>query len=1310
VHALEITDAKFTWGGGDVKYYSNNIPLMVNLEITFQTDTLNQVILDISDMNNLYENSPITEHYNAIDITKLTCTTNDNTHTCNLNNLILKKTNPQTEIKARVNQQITTKNITLQETTANPNATFIGTNNCYENKCYIKSGQNFITIKLANSDAGFSRGRVGVRVGQIRTSVTSCNDNECLASINIQCQDGQEIQARIDNYAPGIISRDDAGRPITSENFQLICDSNPPEIRQIWTIQARELGVTDITETFRVQANITDTVSPKIEMNIIGTNIGSNNVTGECVLREGLFRCSGSIKAQVPERGLYDVPVIFKDVAGNEIQEIMQVELVEVVAEDTPNFWQVGQITQSLTNIEYRNMATGRTIFIEAPLEGNADLLNMRMSNFKCTPTIENVTGLRNQISDARLIKTDLDEKKAYIRVDLKEAGFSTTAENLYTRFENLEFQCGLDLISKKDGFFYTTPEQKNFTLKITITEGSNLDRYIFETVQERTERLEKSITTWNNVETFFNQAGTICNILVGSDTTQTGLAVTQQALAATGVGIATLNALKATGELLEGLNIGLETAGIVKVCEFLACNSTMMDKAYGKFSNSLFGEQDILNLEPVSQKLGIPKAKLFDPYKSEVIAGISMCIPAIIYHQRIRQDIECTYLECITEDVVRYGVSPEQCAYNREYSSCLHTSGNIFYAMPYTAAYSELTSDIYDVITDPLALIGGATLGACALAPAETLSHSICVLINKAMSLPAHYTRMKGVIESFTKIGDTTSASCSNLQLRGYMGRSRTNWDNYVLTQSFGTTEISQADKLKEQHNIRGTGFVLRCEGNDCRIINPTTRETVALVRSDDDNNIVYYDGSGQSWASIQTQDMAQANRDVEQQGIANYEDTQNDLIEHVNVLQGLNSFNIEIVDVNLDNVLIDLTILDMNKPADRAALERIIRDLEMEDIDLEGVVTISDLDKLILGHGDDIQGNAASYYDTYLDRLREESETAHEYAVQAAEIRRQMAALTDSYDSYNSVTSDLFDEIKGMGFSDRRQPWREVDGDIQKSITTYLNSIIDGINDPDDPLQSAAQEILNAMGDDDFSMSANDIRGELNGVIKDTRGKLRANAGKIARSELMAKWSLEYDLASDISRIRNGIRGMKLIGDLLGIDIMLRDNGFSRFVKTASQPEKLFCDAIYPVNRRLPGEGGDGSITTKTATSIRQGAYILARKSPLQTPPDEEPYYDYWIEGGIRPQADGLQFKIHIYDTRGTKEDITSMFIRSGDAVAGINTPVRFGGLGTPRHFKSEKEYTKACIYFDTRRLSDYFYSVNLRGQELCQTFVGE
>jgi hypothetical protein len=439
-------------GGSPVIYYSSGSPITVNLRVKVFTDDLSGVVFDVSDLNEGYQYASFTANYDALDVSRASCTLEGGAFSCFFRNLVLRKSSSLVEIVASKGGVISSTNITLQRTNANPTVTFIGTEGCHEGICYARSGFNLVSLKFQDSDAGFSRGMISFGTGTQIGNVIGCTDNSCNGSINIACQDGREFRFSLAPYR-GAPSADDAGIAITGPSFPLICDSTPPVIQNVRVAPARDVGVTVVGETFRVVANVTEATSPVVSMKVLGDSVNSDNVTGTCVLRNRVFQCSASVSAAVSSRGSYDVPVVFSDLAGNEVTEIVSVELVEIQRDDAPNFWRSGTVVQSSDSMNVRNLGVERTFFVEVPLIGGADLLNARSRSGSCVPVEENKTGNRGDISKFDVLNFDKNSNKVYLRMGLRPTGLQNV-EHRYSKFNKLEYSCEIEVQSKFGGFF----------------------------------------------------------------------------------------------------------------------------------------------------------------------------------------------------------------------------------------------------------------------------------------------------------------------------------------------------------------------------------------------------------------------------------------------------------------------------------------------------------------------------------------------------------------------------------------------------------------------------------------------------------------------------------------------------------------------------------------------------------------------------------------------------------------------------------------------------------------------------------------
>ena len=149
-----------------------------------------------------------------------------------------------------------------------------------------------------------------------------------------------------------------------------------------------------------------------------------------------------------------------------------------------------------------------------------------------------------------------------------------------------------------------------------------------------------------------------------------------------------------------------------------------------------------------------------YRPQNSLIVSLASFCLPGIVYNLEKWSTIDCEYIRCLKFDVPG-GLPPQECQRDHSYQKCKFVTGEIFNAIPYTAVYQGMMTEVKNVISSPYAL---ATL-VVAMFPCDTLKSSgsgFCRLpnalkfINKILSVirdtKAVASSFKGLKDNFKK------------------------------------------------------------------------------------------------------------------------------------------------------------------------------------------------------------------------------------------------------------------------------------------------------------------------------------------------------------------------------------------------------------------------------------------------------------------------------------------------------------------------------------------------------------------------------
>ena len=1323
--SLEISDLSFTAAGSEVTHYSRGNLIIVHLEFSANASNL---VVDASGVNEAFGYDSNIANYNSI---APNCVEENGVFNCRINNLRLLKNDGDGVFEFYFRRQgvIVQENVSLQLATSTPRVSSFTSNQCHDGTCYVSSGINNLSVVLENSDVGFSRGNVRARIGQSTALLSDCEDFTCrgFTSASFSCADGSSITARIDNQR----SWDDAGMRVSpSEVGEFICDSSPPVVEFIGVDESSDLGITRVSDSFTIRANVSEDVSPVVEMKVIGDPVNSANLSRECVDRDGVFVCSIDVTSFVSEKGVYEIPVIFSDLAGNEVHSSVSVDIVEVQSDEVPDFWSVGNVNQQADSLTIRNLAYSRDIFLEVELIGDADLVSVDISNFRCLPVVENETGRRGDVSNLRLLDVNKESNVAYLRLTLRGAGLTIRDDHRYADYDTLEFNCGLDLRSVDLGYFYAIPEQKNFTVKFDLEEGYTLDEKIYETIDAVNERVERTDRRLDGLEQSLNMIQDLCRATHSADTARGALGATQAAAEASVVGAP-------LGQTLQPVTAGLdETYGTlaelgVPVCEAIACESSWVDSFYSD-TIGLGDLRETLRVDDIASNLSMSSRELFNPYKSEYVAVATMCLPAFVYHRRVAQGIECNYALCLNEGVSTMGLSVEHCERNRGYDHCIRTAGNVLYALPFTNMFTNAAQDVQNMIRDPAALLGGAIPYACRLLSTGSASaHGACVVAQTAMSLPVQYQRIRSTVDQLMMgfgMSDDVKDRCSPA-LTGAIGMIQRNWEMDAQREGFGYGRETFLDEYEPTEMPLGDGGDrAMCTGNTCYIYDGddqligrtimTSEDTVDIGRQ-----LLVYGPEGNQMGYVldsrydSLTDLAGERREILDQF---YIDTSmrmgaiRDELENTD-WEGVDGVRKEA----LQNAFDDLDALDSYDPVYIGVLSAI--QYELEETDWEALDSgtrerlENELDELNnfldeaeanLGSMPDEMGflglladnNAEDimkeYINEYYAAYYAENEVAYDYAVRAAEIRWEKARRLTNEQNRRDELQPVFDVLDN--YAGRRDSLNDLDWNIISRETGYSEEFIRELlddNNIDDIDDLNRRQLRRAMNDEITEGSRSWFGEAMDGI-------------KIAFNEYMAEQAERYESMSSFGRMREGALGLSIAADIVGIDNReWRDDTamgqLAMSLDYVTEPERAFCDDSFnePV---APPAGASGSITTRAGGGTRPGAFIAARRT---SSPDELGFYDYWIQGGVEAQLEGLRFRLVAYDSSGREHDYTNNVAGDDILISGANTRVSFGGFSNPSDFSSERVYEKFCIEFETNRLSDYFHAVSVRDNRLCQ-----
>lgn len=1321
VLALDVSGANFSWGGVPVEYFSSNVPLVVDLNFVLGVDSLDGVVLDVSDINNRFEMSSLTSGYGSVDIARAFCSSIEGGFSCVLRNLVLRKDSSDSTIvfkKGAVSESVI---ISLTESVDNPRVVFIGSEHCVEGVCFVRSARNNISIKFEGSQAGFNRGLIGARLGSESVSFR-CEGSQCSGVATISCVDNQRLVATL-TPVRGTPSRDDAGRNVINDNFEFICDSAPPEVLDHWAGTSRDIGVSLVSESFTVFANVSDSVSPFVFLDVDASSLNAGNVSGNCVNNGGgLFDCSASIQARVEARGTYDLNLTFSDAAGNKAFRILSVEISEVT-DSVPDFWSVNSVKQSSNKFSVLNMGADRRALLEVDLNADedVDLLRASVADFRCVPAVVNETGNAFDVTDLVMLKADYDGSKFFFEVNLRAAGISAKEENRYSDFSHLEYVCGLNLISKKDNYFYSSPQLLNFTIKFDLArEGRDLHKLVARETDNAVIRAENFQSRIDSIETTVDYLSFMCGLAGGLDVVKSGLGVTQTALELSGVGAGAAAAVQKGNKAVDKVSVSVNKFS-ASLCAFVSCEG-VVSTAFNQYSGGSDSSSGVAQttdslssrasdvMSDVSNMTGISQSTFWDPYKSRIVAYAKMCLPAILYHWKSDQAIECNYIHCLNEGVPNMGVSVSVCEAHYNYDQCLSSAGTWIYAIPFTSALADIAGTIADMFKDPGALLGGIVMFGCSIPGIENVPglYPACIIGQGILTIPNHYAHITGIAEDFKNIaGNSNSDDRCSVVLRGYSATHRMNHELEGLVDGFllqNQRQSGQEPAEVQEINIDENMNAL-CVGPNCDLFNSSGHLRGKVIVSPD------LDGGNKS--SMRLYDEAGTYRG----DLNNVGGVEQSLLD----LQGIRDMNrlrqneIDKLDAQIDDLSSQLEILhaedhrgwlEFNLGRAKSKKARLV-DLDLNNRDNfsyfvskfgndEELSKLSDDISELASNAEKIQTRIDAE-NKYWSDLERDNPTLHRYLSLSDSARKERAKAASDVQFIDDATSE-FTSMRPGDRVDRNKPLENVFNEGELNIMRGEFNVT-GIKFKDNMTYRDAERALNdAKKDADISWGAN-----FRLTLEELYG------------ELMADLTNQFQSTSAVNRIRMGARGAPALADLVGWNYdTYRDTELGLFFEDLSEPERLWCDKIMGETPAVRDVGGGGGIVTRTGGGTTPGAYISVRGSSEQVLPDGSSYYQYWVSGGVEAEKSGLRFRVIAYDGGNRVHDYTEVVAREEAPVSLEGRVVSFGGLGRDSVIESENKYNRFCIDFgitsEGRRLSEYFHSVDVGVSMLCQRVVFE
>ncbi|MGV8162519.1 MAG: hypothetical protein ACP5N2_04280 [Candidatus Nanoarchaeia archaeon] len=1267
--------------------------------------------------------------YSGEDYSSLTplCAKTEETYECIISGLTLKTVNGVLNlyVQGLYNNGTTTTllqentTLTLEVDSTLPLVKFLGTEYCTNGVCYIPSNvRTKINIDLEDEDATFEKGNIAFKLGNVKEYVDICDGMNCYGYTKITCQDSQILPLRI--IHDGIRSRDDLGNKIQSDPTTLTCDSTPPEIQETSITSAIGLNVLTIENGITFNINVTDAASPTLSIIIEAENIAAGNNTVVCMKNsenDNKFKCTSTITPEIEQPGKYTVKLKVRDIVGNEVEKEVELDLLKT-SEEKINLWGIEQVEQSSTSFSRQNMDYERTILAKVDLKSGTavELLNIKPEG-KCYASSEQ-TGLDSDVVSIKTMK--VQGSSIYLKIGIRE-----NSNSRYDTLQKIEFKCPLFIYSKKGNYYYSTYEEDNFTLTINFKDEPALGDKLRSEVNSVTSRVEKTQNVMKYLDQGITAAKTVCNICGELDKTTT---ITGPIETTLGTAAKAFPAVEPAAKAVNTLNVGIDkfTKGAScekfhTVCKYFTCDSELA-KGATEWMNTP-ATKNIANAAGYSEL-----SESMNPYKSYTVALATGCIPAVLYHYKTLNGIDCNYLSCISQEYVTYGQDLSSCQEQKTMSTCVFFVGGAIDGIPGANLIRDTSARLGKALKDPIALIGLANPWICKALEAETISHGICVGINNAISSTKIIDDIKkfmNVQEIVAAMGDSSNG-CAQIISAAQAddkewSRVGNNIDAFVFR---GEKELSDKRKVictTDECYVEGASnrnnndktkvdlHLMTTTNNDAQTVymykdnklqGTHSEENIRQESMDSGNelNKIYEQlttKQANAHGSLATEELIKKNQEL--LALSNELDKQIENIQSgvtyeidENIFNTFPELKNELLsNPNYIKIKSDLTKLKIDAEITKAtiALENIRRDR------IQGEYT--DRNSGIDDAMDDLEKKEQAYGRALMDATRKQSILDKPINTLSDDEKRELLDIIETNDLEEANVIDpviiTFLENPESLYDEYIRDYSEVSNRLDKSLGDVMKENSEGAKKYSELKKENDKALKDAQ--DDVTKAARKLRTELR--FEDYFGTWQNTAmtswGAAARiSSLRELTNIDWGLFKEDSGIFN-------IGDAIEHNVI-------------TEGEYKLCQSKIDTKKNT-GEGVILNVVDEQ--SFTSGAQITARMSRPTQKEDGKQYYIYWVQGGVSTNVANLRFKLILFNDNNEITDITSN-VSMGNSMITANEGIPFNfGRPQPFQFESSQKYSKACIKFEVNNLRAYFdlVSSNVNSERmLCQKVVAE
>ncbi|MEE9525996.1 MAG: hypothetical protein V3V78_05315 [Candidatus Woesearchaeota archaeon] len=670
-----------------------------------------------------------------------------------------------------------------------PFITYIGTEADYEGVGYIGNVPTNIVMRLTDTGSGLSAGRVNLDLSGVNPAYGgNVQADECVESSGewicrwfdkvTTKQHGVSVEINV------VEAKDNAGnRAQGPGSATLVVDKQSPVI-SVERIEA--IGVLGVSETIASGDEVRIIIEGTDESGVdaVGDLVsiydaaGATNLAADCTQVGSDFECVWDIYPVKSGYLMSSVPLSFIDTAGNVGVYNVEIEVFPKALETNPDYWSVNSIEVIPEAIDRQAAAITSTrayARVELHTSSNAEIAEVNAGS--CYGGTAYLLGGFPELLNGHRGTTD-----PYLKFNLE-------ATDAYTDYDNLTFNCTLEIISIYNNQLSNIEFQE---ILVTIP-FYNLP--IGEASDSLTDKIEDGKDEWidgwgpviDPLRDIIRYSKTLCSLssliadirllldagfgwAAAAGTNANAIPYAGTAIAAE---ITESNRLLCRGNsaFATGSEATYEFAN--NYCKFINCQidpefgegtgwsfigswrgamSRFMDS---KMDYGVFPELGRLNKDPGN----------YLNSKDSIVGGIlTACIPGIVNGLVKYREIQCMYIDCL-ETGAAAGTPTSACNDMKGYAECKFIYGEIFQLLPFVQFINYYLETVRDILTDPLRIAGVALALGCKIDCSDPgaqwdafLPHQLCETVSVISLLGEITGQLYNLGDEWEQISDDDS------------------------------------------------------------------------------------------------------------------------------------------------------------------------------------------------------------------------------------------------------------------------------------------------------------------------------------------------------------------------------------------------------------------------------------------------------------------------------------------------------------------------------------------------------------------------